>query len=209
MPSPMKNPAKAKSPAATAVTSAAIATTPDKKSLPPAKIAKLEDLAKQIRERQGSLDTMWKTAAEKTLAYMDEAASCGNLLVQCKQIVGHGGWLKWIEEHCKMSANTAQRYMRLAGRKTLSNTARAQYLAEPKSIRQAYALLSPSRKRTGSKPGKGDSGQETGDDAVKKVAAMAKKLFAALQALPPGKRNDACEALGEVNKWLKDSAIDV
>jgi hypothetical protein len=195
--------------AAKTATTTAIVKAPDKKALLAAKVEKLESLAAEIRQSQESIGLLSKSAKEKMAETSAEVVRCGALLSECKKLVGHGGWLKWLKANCKISAHTAQVYMRVSRSKELSNTERARYLEEPKSIRQAIALLSDGKKKAAPKKEKESAGQENGEDAVQKIAALAKKLFAALQALPPGKRNDACEALGEVNKWLKDSAIDV
>jgi hypothetical protein len=42
------------------------------------------------------------------------AFSAGELLNKAKASVPHGGWAQWLEENCKLSEKTAQRYMKLA-----------------------------------------------------------------------------------------------
>jgi hypothetical protein len=40
--------------------------------------------------------------------------NAGDLLIEARQQVRHGYWLKWLADHCGMTVRTAQRYMRLA-----------------------------------------------------------------------------------------------
>jgi len=44
---------------------------------------------------------------------IEHAFECGQLLIQAKEHVEHGGWLPWLEKNTRMSARTAQRYMRV------------------------------------------------------------------------------------------------
>ena len=38
----------------------------------------------------------------------------GRLLIQAKDQVGHGGWLRWLKANTSVSERTAQYYMKLA-----------------------------------------------------------------------------------------------
>jgi hypothetical protein len=42
------------------------------------------------------------------------ALDAGLMLIRAKKLVAHGEWLPWIENHCGISARTAQAYMQLA-----------------------------------------------------------------------------------------------
>jgi hypothetical protein len=67
----------------------------------------LDKLAHQIRaEHEGVLLHM--------RLGIEHAVSAGNLLIEAKDLAGHGNWLPWLEERCQMSERTAQLYMRLA-----------------------------------------------------------------------------------------------
>jgi len=44
----------------------------------------------------------------------EHAIAAGKLLLEAKAVIGHGRWLPWLREHCRMSARTAQVYMQLA-----------------------------------------------------------------------------------------------
>jgi hypothetical protein len=53
-----------------------------------------------------------------TLKYLHRAAEraleAGKLLLEAKELLGHGQFLPWIKENCQLSERTAQRYMRIA-----------------------------------------------------------------------------------------------
>jgi hypothetical protein len=42
------------------------------------------------------------------------AIACGELLIEAKRRVKHGGWRPWIEANCKVPARTARHYMAMA-----------------------------------------------------------------------------------------------
>ena len=64
-------------------------------------------LAAQIeREHQAAIG-----AARSAI---EHAIRCGNLLLEAKAQVGHGGWLPWIEANVSFGARQAQKYMHLA-----------------------------------------------------------------------------------------------
>ena len=173
-----------------------------------AKDERLATLAKEIRSSQESIDVLSKTAREKMLDTMVEVAKCGKLLSECKTLVARGDWLNWLNDNCKMSISTAQRYMRVATH-ALSNKARALYLEEPKSIRQTIALLSGGKKKTAAKTDDSATGEKNGEEVVVRIKAQAKKLIAALNTLPREKRNEVRDALEEIRKWINDGVIDV
>ncbi len=50
-------------------------------------------------------------ALKRELAH---AITAGNLLIEAKALIPHGGWLPWLKEHCGVSERSAQRYMDLA-----------------------------------------------------------------------------------------------
>jgi Protein of unknown function (DUF3102) len=50
-----------------------------------------------------------------TTATIEEAMNAGDRLREAKELVGHGGWLPWLREHCPhVSERTAHNYMRQA-----------------------------------------------------------------------------------------------
>ncbi|HSS63925.1 MAG TPA: DUF3102 domain-containing protein [Gammaproteobacteria bacterium] len=52
-----------------------------------------------------------RAAAEKAAGH---AIRCGELLLQAKEKVPHGQWLKWVDENCGLGTRMIQAYMRLA-----------------------------------------------------------------------------------------------
>jgi hypothetical protein len=74
------------------------------------------------------------------------AIAAGKALKAAKDLVGHGGWLRWVEENCEFGEREAQNYMRIA-----RNPQRVAHLS---SIREALAELAdptphPRPERTG------------------------------------------------------------
>lgn len=53
-------------------------------------------------------------AVGKARQALEHARRAGELLLQAKAAVGHGGWLPWLAANVKFSERTAQAYMRLA-----------------------------------------------------------------------------------------------
>lgn len=53
-------------------------------------------------------------AAESTLTH---AMAAGDMLLEAKAKVGHGGWLSWLKENTSVPPRTASHYMRLAKRR--------------------------------------------------------------------------------------------
>jgi hypothetical protein len=83
-------------------------------------------------------------AQEAAASALEHARACGELLIEAKGIVAHGGWGAWLGEHFPASARTAQRYMTIAERweELAAKTTRvadlpireaARLLAEPKT----------------------------------------------------------------------------
>ena len=67
----------------------------------------LDELASAIRHEH--------LRCEKSYADAVEAAiRAGELLIEAKEQVGHGGWLPWLANHFAGSVRTAQGYMRIA-----------------------------------------------------------------------------------------------
>jgi hypothetical protein len=45
---------------------------------------------------------------------LEHAIAAGALLLEAKELVGHGDWLAWLEANCRVGARQAQTFMRLA-----------------------------------------------------------------------------------------------
>jgi hypothetical protein len=70
-------------------------------------VASLAELAVQINAEHGNVEA----AIRDGLAHARQA---GALLLQAKAKVSHGDWLLWLEQNCKATPRTAQRYMELS-----------------------------------------------------------------------------------------------
>lgn len=68
---------------------------------------RLPMLAAEIRRAHADVQEAAKTAAEHAIA-------AGHALIEAKALVGHGGWLPWLREHCALAERTAQLYMKIA-----------------------------------------------------------------------------------------------
>jgi DUF3102 family protein len=55
---------------------------------------------------------------EEAQGHLRKGAACaceaGEILLAAKKLAGHGKWLAWREQHCRVAETTAQGYMRLA-----------------------------------------------------------------------------------------------
>jgi hypothetical protein len=67
------------------------------------------------------------------------AVAAGRMLLEAKPLVGHGGWLEWIEKTCRVSVRSAQRYMQVARDLPKLDEANATRVAEM-SLRDALQL---------------------------------------------------------------------
>jgi hypothetical protein len=67
----------------------------------------LEQLADAISAEHQALQASLKTT-------LFHALRCGQLLIEAKRKLSHGGFMRWVEKHCAVSYSTANRYMLLA-----------------------------------------------------------------------------------------------
>jgi N6-adenosine-specific RNA methylase IME4 len=98
-------------------------------------VAALAKLATQINAEHQAVIGAVKRGIEHAFA-------AGELLLEAKAKVGHGGWLSWLAENCPdVSERSAQRYMKLAeGRVVLE--AKSATVADL-TLREAERILSP------------------------------------------------------------------
>ncbi|MBC7857104.1 MAG: DUF3102 domain-containing protein [Pirellulaceae bacterium] len=60
------------------------------------------------------INTTHDAACRAAASALEHARDCGNLLIQAKADVGHGGWLLWLKSHCRVKERQARNYMLLA-----------------------------------------------------------------------------------------------
>jgi len=70
-------------------------------------VRSLSQLALAIRDEVDAADREFQSAVQ-------HATKAGELLIEAKGKVGHGGWLPWLRENFSGSVRSAQGYMRLA-----------------------------------------------------------------------------------------------
>ena len=74
--------------------------------------------------------------AERQLrSAVDSARAAGDLLLQIRKQIGHGGWTEWLKQHWNHSDRVAQKYMQIAVSWSLIAD------KSPKSINHALQLL--------------------------------------------------------------------
>jgi hypothetical protein len=88
----------------------------------------LDSLALGIKQETTAADQ----AVESALAHYIRA---GELLIEAKEQVGHGGWSSWLEANFEFSERHARRYMKVAANRTR--------VSDLGSMREALQLLSP------------------------------------------------------------------
>jgi hypothetical protein len=93
--------------------------------------AKLTALASRINDEHAA-------ATRSACEALEHARRCGELLIEAKAKIGHGGFLAWLAHNCHVGERQARNYMRLADNWDALNRKRASDL----SVREAMRLLS-------------------------------------------------------------------
>lgn len=106
-----------------------------------------------------------KTATD-TIGY---ATKAGELLVQVKSLLPHGGFEKWISQNCDFSYDVASGYMRLHKRlEGKSKVVRAQLLTDARSVTNLQNLLKPEENTTSPPKNRPPSGSATSGKSAPK-----------------------------------------
>ena len=85
----------------------------------------------RIRQLASELDQLGKSA-------LDKAAEAGRLLTECKNGMGHGQWLPWIQSNFNFSYRTAGRWMKIAEEKAAGKLK----LDSVSNLSEAYRITS-------------------------------------------------------------------
>jgi hypothetical protein len=56
----------------------------------------------------------YREARKSAWTSLDHLIECGQLLIEAKKLVGHGGWLAWVEANLPFGDRQARKYMALA-----------------------------------------------------------------------------------------------
>lgn len=100
---------------------------------PEKNLIKIEKLASEIDDKFSQATRFAAESVRNGHAAIIAAIECGKMLIKAKAIIGHGSWLNWLADNTKVSADTSQRWMRLA------KTARLRNLTEEcNSLADAY-----------------------------------------------------------------------
>lgn len=83
-----------------------------------------------------------RACAEAGRSAVEHAMACGELLIEAKGEMGHGGWGRWLEKNFEASQATANLYMKLARHRELLTEANSERVRNF-SFREALALISP------------------------------------------------------------------
>ena len=123
---------------------------------PTAEIDDLDALAKAVRERAPAGE---RERGSKFLQHMLDA---GDALIRAKAQVKHGKWLPWLKL-CDLSADKAERYMKLARHRAELNSAGVRNLSLSAALRLFNALAAVKRPspRTGTTSTTSKSGSRT------------------------------------------------
>ena len=160
-----------------------------------AEIDDLDALAEEVRKHL-------QASAAAAQNFLEHALAAGDALIRAKERVKHGDWLKWLKS-CDLSADTAERYLKLARHRTELNSARVWNL----SLSAALKLVVKKKPVDGPKANK--CRPATHFDALvwwSSASPEARSRFIdgvglkpLIAAIPPSWRREAERAVGPVS----------
>lgn len=110
----------------------------NKKSVTTNTIAQLNELKRLKKEIVSTFENttaLVKSSKDKARQALAEAILCGKALKAAKEIIGYGGFTRWLKENCKAIADrTARQYMLLSERHHNANLSAT-------TLRKAYIEL--------------------------------------------------------------------
>jgi hypothetical protein len=71
-------------------------------------------ITRALPQLAADINTAHEAAIHHANQAIEHALTCGRLLIQAKEQLPHGGFLPWLQDHCRVKARQAQQYMRLA-----------------------------------------------------------------------------------------------
>jgi len=74
----------------------------------------LEAGSNRLPTLAASINDHLAAAEAATRRGLEHAIAAGSLLLEAKELVGHGNWLAWLEANCHVGVRQAQAFMRLA-----------------------------------------------------------------------------------------------
>ena len=133
--------------------------------------------------------------AERQLrSAVDSARAAGDLLLQIRKQIRHGGWAEWLQQHWDRSDRVAQKYMQIAVSWSLIAD------KSPKSINHALQLLV---EETGTaKPDKpAQRGAQPAQKGAKPVAAIPEELEPITDVIYVDELDDEPEHVADVDPF--------
>jgi hypothetical protein len=98
-----------------------------------------EAMPATFAELAAKINTEHAAVEASARAGLAHAKAAGEMLAAAKRQIGHGRWLAWVKEHCRVSERTCRAYMQIADRWE-ELTAKRQHAADL-SIRDGLRLL--------------------------------------------------------------------
>src|SRR5262245_6240764 len=161
---------------------------------PAAEIDNLDALAKEVcKHLQASA-----TAAQN---FLEHALAVGDALIRAKEQVQHGKWLPLLKS-CDLSADTAERYMKLARHRAELNSARVRNLslsAALKLIGKPQPANSKPKKKTAATSFDALAWWSSASPEARSRFIDGVGLKPLLAAIPPSWRREAEQAIGPVS----------
>ncbi|HEY7297224.1 MAG TPA: DUF3102 domain-containing protein [Xanthobacteraceae bacterium] len=162
---------------------------------PTAEIDDLDALAKEVCRHL----TASANAAQN---FLEHALAAGDALIRAKEQIKHGDWLKWLKS-CDLSADTAERYMKLARHRAELNYAGVRNLSLSVALRliaKPQSANSKPKKKT--KPATSFDALAWWTNASQKERSHFLEgvgLKPLLAAIPPAWQQDAEREIGPVS----------
>lgn len=109
----------------------------------------LAEIAEEINQHHDQFAQHGQKALEYVAYALDHARTAGELLLEAKRNIQHGGWLDWLSQNCRVGDRQARKYMALASADPNIIT---EAIAEGLTIDRAVARIAASKKRPNSEP---------------------------------------------------------
>jgi hypothetical protein len=163
----------------------------------------LAELAERIKSEHSAIMSQM---SGKGLVH--RAIKLGEALIQAKEKVGHGEFLKWVAANCNVKKRTAQRYMRL-----VEHRAKIDAHLKDKSVtvthltlNEAFRLTAEPRPQPEEHNGEGQQDNTTTPEPVKlsdEIDALVDALIAKLKVMKADNKDNAEAAAGDLVEKLE------
>jgi hypothetical protein len=160
----------------------------------------LDDLAKTIKSEHSAI-----VAQMTGKGLVEKAIKLGEALIQAKEQVGHGEFIKWVADNCNVKKRTAQRYMRLVEhRAKIDKHCKDKHVTLTfLSLSEAYELTKEQKQTTTTTGGTTTAATPTSTATSDDVDAMVDALVAKLKVMMKDRREEAEDAVKELVEKLE------